>query len=41
MVRVSGMYAPAKVLTYIQEGLHSKNNRCARVAVCGCVRLCV
>ena len=27
MVRVAGMYSPVRVLPYIQEGLHSKNNR--------------
>ena len=28
MVRVAAMYSPVKVVPYIQEGLHSKNNRC-------------
>lgn len=27
MVRVAAMYSPVKVVPYIQEGLHSKNNR--------------
>jgi len=27
MVRVVSMHSPVKVLPYIQEGLHSKNNR--------------
>lgn len=27
MVRVATMYSPVKVVPYIQEGLHSKNNR--------------
>lgn len=27
MVHVAAMYSPVKVVPYIQEGLHSKNNR--------------
>lgn len=27
MVRVVSMHSPVKVMPYIQEGLHSKNNR--------------
>lgn len=32
MVRVASMHSPVKVLPYIQEGMHSKNNRSVAAA---------